>query len=74
MGLNLPVIIMTPWGPGEDGKNFKKQTTIEKQLKNVSKQTKIKNRRLKKKQSENKTKNNQKRIGEIKKSPTSFNC
>jgi hypothetical protein len=48
MGLNLPVIIMTPWGPGEDGKNFKKQTTIEKQLKNVSKQTKIKNRRLKK--------------------------
>ena len=65
---------MTPWGPGEDGKNFKKQTTIEKQLKNVSKQTKIKNRRLKKKQSENKTKNNQKRIGEIKKSPTSFNC
>jgi hypothetical protein len=74
MGLNLPVIIMTPWGPGEDGKNFKKQTTIEKQFKNVSKQTKIKNRRLKKKQSENKTKNNQKRIGEIKKSPTSFNC
>jgi hypothetical protein len=74
MGLNLPVIIMTPWGPGEDGKNFKKQTTIEKQFKNVSKQTKIKNRRLKKKQIENKTKNNQKRIGEIKKSPTSFNC